>query len=294
LNLGKHVNSSTKEGEDFDSMKAILQDLKTESVDLLVVLRPDKDANTYATLERAAGVAVGIQTHPGSGALAGTPNIAALVANKDDNFAQWTTSVRTQLPFDESKNSIEQIVDLKDMVVEPLEAWRRHHNGKLPEKLIVYRDRVSESQFATVRCKETPSIDAATSKLYDDLYGNDDSKKHPLLLVLCTIKRHHTRSFPVEGSSDSVRDSAGNPQPGCVVDSNVTLQNLDNLYLQSHAAIVGTARSTHYVILHNSHQTSIKDIQKMTFNLCYLYGRSVSSVGLVPAAYYADVRHKYG
>lgn len=148
---------------------------------------------------------------------------------------------------------------------------------------------MSESQSATVRCKEIPSIEAAISKLYDDLYGNHDTRKHPLLLVLCTIKRHNTRFFPVEGSSDSVHDSVGNPQPGCVVDSNVTLQKFDNFYLQSHIAIVGTARSTHYVILHNSHQTSIRDIQKMTFNLCYLYRRSVSSVGLVPAAYYADL-----
>jgi hypothetical protein len=62
LNLGKHVNNLTKEDDDFDSMKAMLQDLKTESVGLVVVLLPDKDANTYATLQRAADVAVGIQT----------------------------------------------------------------------------------------------------------------------------------------------------------------------------------------------------------------------------------------
>jgi hypothetical protein len=122
LNLGKHVNNSTKEGEDFGSMKAMLQDLKTEIVDLVVVMLPDKDVNTYATLKRAADVAVSIQTHPGLGALAGAPSIAAVVPNRDDNFAQWTTSVRTQLSFDESKISIEQIVDLKDMVVEPIEA----------------------------------------------------------------------------------------------------------------------------------------------------------------------------
>jgi eukaryotic translation initiation factor 2C len=44
------------------------------------------------------------------------------------------------------------------MVVEQIQAWRQHHNGKLPEKLIFYRDGVSESQFATVRCKEIPAI----------------------------------------------------------------------------------------------------------------------------------------
>jgi hypothetical protein len=56
------VNNSTKEGEDFDSMKAMLQDLKTESVNLVVVLLLDKDANTYATLKQGADVAIGIQT----------------------------------------------------------------------------------------------------------------------------------------------------------------------------------------------------------------------------------------
>jgi eukaryotic translation initiation factor 2C len=85
----------------------------------------------------------------------------------------------------------------------------------------------------------------------------------------------------------SVRDATGNLRPGHLTKSTVTLMNYDNFYLQSHAAIVGTATPTHY-ILYNSHGTPIRGIQKMTFNLHYLYGRPASSVGLVPTAYYTD------
>ena len=209
------------------------------------------------------------------------------MASKDDDFSHWTTSLRTQLP-DKDKKSIETILDLKNMVTERIEAWRAAHNNTLPRKLIIYRDGVSEGQFAMVREKEVPAIEAAISDLYEDLYGDDDIP-HPKVLVLCTIKRHHTRFFPVDKSPPSVRDKKGNPQPGCLVDSTVTLPNYPNFYLQSHVAIVGTARPTHYVVLHDSDQMPIGDIQRMTFNLCYLFGRSVSSVGLVPAAYYADL-----
>lgn len=209
------------------------------------------------------------------------------MASKDDDFSQWTTSLRTQLP-DEDKKSIETILDLKDMVTERIKAWRTAHNNTLPRKLIIYRDGVSESQFAMVREQEVPAIEAAITDLYEDLYGHNDVPR-PKVLVLCTIKRHHTRFFPVENSPVSVRDDNGNPQPGCLVDSVVTLPNYPNFYLQSHAAIVGTARPTYYVVLHDSGQMPIGDIQRMTFILCYLFGRSVSSVGLVPAAYYADL-----
>jgi eukaryotic translation initiation factor 2C len=83
-------------------------------------------------------------------------------------------------------------------------------------------------------------------------------------------------------------DRNWNPRPGCLVDSVITVANHENIYLQSHTAIVGTARPTHYVVLHKSDKTPIRDIQEMTFNLCYLYGKSVSSFSLISAAYYAD------
>ena len=70
----------------------------------------------------------------------GTPSIAAVVASKDDDFAQWTTSLRIQSPDDETRKSNERIVDLEDMVVE--------HNG------------VSESQFDMVRGREIPAIES--------------------------------------------------------------------------------------------------------------------------------------
>jgi eukaryotic translation initiation factor 2C len=220
--------------------------------------------------------------------LKGSPSIAAVVASKDNDFAQWTVSLQSQLPDDKTKKSIEHIVELKAMVEDRIKTWRDYHNGTLPRKLVFYRDGVSETQFAMVQTEEVAAIEDAISELYDDRYGDNDTE-HPQLLLICTIKRHHTRFFPKDGSSVAVQDRAGNPKPGCLVDSTVTLLDYDNFYLQSHKAIQGTARPTHYVVLHNSHNLGIKQIEKMTFNLCYLYGRSVCSVGLVPASYYADL-----
>ena len=44
----------------------------------------------------------------------------------------------------------------------------------------------------------------------------------------------------------------------------------------------------YYVVLHKLDKTPLIDIQEMTFILCYLFGRSATSVGLVPGAYYTD------
>jgi Piwi domain len=65
----------------------------------------------------------------------------------------------------------------------------------------MYRDGVGKSQFAMVQDQEVPAIKAAIAYLYDDLYrgGNDDGDtKHPLYLVISTVKRHHARFFPID------------------------------------------------------------------------------------------------
>lgn len=142
-------------------------------------------------------------THPSLGALEWASSIAVVMASRDDDFTQWTTRLRAQSPDDETTKSIEKIVDLKNMVVERIKAWSTHPKGTLPKKLIVYRDGVSESQLAMVRHEVIPAIEAAISELYDGICGLKDVG-HPLLLVLCTIKRRHTRFFPTDSVSPSV------------------------------------------------------------------------------------------
>ncbi len=62
LKLRIHENDSRSEDDDFEKIKGKLQKLKGEGVSIVLVLLPDKDANTYATLKRAGDIDVGIQT----------------------------------------------------------------------------------------------------------------------------------------------------------------------------------------------------------------------------------------
>ena len=81
-------------------------------------------------------------THPGPGSLRGTPSIAAVVASTDKFYGQFPGSLRIQ----ESKK--EMIEELAEMMKERLEAFRQKSN-RLPERILVYRDGVSEVLFST-------------------------------------------------------------------------------------------------------------------------------------------------
>lgn len=70
----------------------------------------------------------------------GTPSIAGVVASVDGHFAQWPASLRLQ----ESRK--EMITFLKEMMIERLLRWQTV-NKKLPEKILVYRDGVSEGFY---------------------------------------------------------------------------------------------------------------------------------------------------
>lgn len=59
------------------------------------------------------------------------------MASVDAHFAQWPASLRLQ----ESRK--EMISGLKEMMIERLQRWNSV-NGKFPQRIIVYRDGVSE------------------------------------------------------------------------------------------------------------------------------------------------------
>ena len=84
--------------------------------------------------------------HPAQGAIKGAQSVAGVVANKSDgDLGQWPCSLQTQ---EGGQEIIKR--NLKQMVKERLELWRRVNNGDLPARLLVYRDGVSEGQYQDV------------------------------------------------------------------------------------------------------------------------------------------------
>ena len=118
------------------------------------------------------------------------PSIAAVVASMDPRaLANYEVQVRVQ----SSDQNEEVIQDMKDITVRMLKSFYRRNNRK-PERILMFRDGVSEGQFLTVLSRELRAIQAACSQLQEGY--------QPPITYLVVQKRHHTRIMPM-GPRDS-------------------------------------------------------------------------------------------
>jgi eukaryotic translation initiation factor 2C len=114
----------------------------------------------------------------------------------------------------------------------------------------------------------------------------ENPKYRPTLSIVICGKRHHARFFATD-SADA--DKNGNTRPGTVVDKGVTSLLDYDFYLQAHAGIQGSVKSTHYVVIYDESKLTPDQVQQGVHSASYLYARATKAVSLVPAAYYADI-----
>jgi eukaryotic translation initiation factor 2C len=191
-------------------------------------------------------------THPSPGSSESSPSIAGVVATIDSNFAQYPASIRTQ------EGRKEMVTELEVMIIERLKLWQTKNQGRLPNKVIVYRDGISESQYRTVIEEEYPAFVRA----FDELYGA--KAKHPKITIVMVGKRHHTRFYPtkVEDADGGGRQaSTGNCKPGTVVDRGVTGEALFDFFLVAHQGLKGTSKPAHYVVLKDDNKFGADQLQ---------------------------------
>ncbi|KAH8922751.1 Piwi-domain-containing protein [Atractiella rhizophila] len=193
------------------------------------------------------------------------PSIAAVVSDNNTTHTQFSTEIREQ------KGRQELIEDLKDMITRLSNRWAKNAGGP-PQKMIFYRDGVSEGQYSQVVEWEVRQIKEALPEV-------------KLVYIVCG-KRHHVRFF---AEHDKDLDRTGNLSAGLVVDDKVTHPFIWDFYLQAHAGLQGTARPTHYICLLDEVGFTADQVEKLTHDLCYSYARATKAVSLVPVAYYADV-----
>jgi eukaryotic translation initiation factor 2C len=233
-------------------------------------------------------------THPSPGSAKGAPSIASAVASRDARLAQWPGSIRKQTGkqemIDQKRAEFGDCVSdaiLQEMVVERLECWRKYNNRQLPNKILLYRDGVSEGQYALVLRQELPHFEAAFAKLYGP------EKNWPKMSVIVVGKRHHTRFYATKE-----QDADYNPQrqkgslntkPGTVVDRGITGNSYHEMFLQAHQGLQGTARPAHYVVIKDQIGLDANCLEQVTLNLCHLFGRAPKAVSCAPPAYYADI-----
>ena len=164
-----------------------------------------------------------------------------------------------------------------DKCLKPLvQAWASTlNNGYLPDQLIYFRDGVSGGQHQHVLDQEVKDMKHMLRTL--------NPKKDVQFVVVVCSKRHHVRFFPEKG------DRNKNPLPGTLVEHGVTQPFENDFYLNSHAAIKGTARPMHYHVILNEPNVTNEWLHSLIYEHCYQFIRSTTPVSQHPAVYYAHI-----
>jgi eukaryotic translation initiation factor 2C len=215
-------------------------------------------------------------THPKSGDTT-TPSIASVVASIDFTASKFRAKHHAQ------KHRQEVIAQLKDMAKELLLDFYRETNKTKPNRIIFYRDGVSEGQFEQIRLEEVAAIQQACLLLEKDY--------RPGITFIVVQKRHHTRLFPTR-PQDAIGKGKNVP-PGTTVDTKITHPFEFDFYLCSHAAIQGTSRPCHFHVLWDDNDFTADDLQLLSYQLCHTFWRCNRSVSYPAPAYYAhrDAAH---
>ena len=88
------------------------------------------------------------------------------------------------------------IQDMKEITVTLLKKFFESNKGRKPEKLVMFRDGVSEGQFLKVLANELVAMKEACRELEEGY--------EPSITYLVVQKRHHTRFFPADDDKTNV------------------------------------------------------------------------------------------
>ncbi|KAG9315634.1 argonaute-like protein [Chiua virens] len=275
--LSNKVLTESKKQDQYFSNVALKVNIKLGGINHKV----DERSLEWLTKKKTMMVGMDV-THPGPGSTEGTPSIAAVVANVDGHFAQFPASLRCQ------ETRKEMITNLSEMMVERLKRYEAV-SRTLPDRVLVFRDGVSEGQFDTVLEQELPQIIDAFGRV-NPKGGPQGKPYRPTLTIVICGKRHHARNW----AADSQVDRTGNTRPGTIVDQGITAVFDFDFYLQAHAGLQGHVKPTHYTVVYDESKLGADEVQQGINTASYMYARATRAVSLIPPAYYADLACERG
>ncbi|XP_032519044.2 piwi-like protein Ago3 [Danaus plexippus] len=177
-------------------------------------------------------------------------SVCAFVASYNQSMTHWYSKAVFQ-------ERGQEIVDsLKSCLVDALKHYLRI-NGRLPDRIIIYRDGVGDGQLKLLKEYEIPQMEVSFS-VVDDTYK-------PTLTYIVVQKRINTRIFLKS------REGYSNPAPGTIVDYKITRRDWYDFLIVSQKVNQGTVTPTHYVVVSDNSPMSPDQCQRLTYKLCHLY-----------------------
>ncbi|XP_062995532.1 piwi-like protein 2 [Elgaria multicarinata webbii] len=179
----------------------------------------------------------------------GKRSVVGFVASINHTLTKWYSRVVFQMPHQEIVDSLKVCL---------VDALRKFHevNHCLPEKIVVYRDGVSDSQLKMVENYEIPQLE----KCFEAF-----KKYEPKMAVFVVQKKISANIY------SAATDHFTTPSPGTVIDHTITSQDWVDFYLIAHYAHQGCGIPTHYVCVKNTANLSPDHMQRLTFKLCHMY-----------------------
>merc|ERR1719244_2601340 len=145
---------------------------------------------------------------------------------------------KCEILLQSTQQNEEVITRMEEVTTKLLKEFLRRNNRK-PERIIFFRDGVSEGQFLIVLNQELAALRRACSTLEENYT--------PAITFITAQKRHKTRLFP-----EDPRDGVGknkNVPPGTAVEHTITHPTEFSFFLASHEGIQGTTKPTYYAHL---------------------------------------------
>ncbi|XP_059910115.1 piwi-like protein 2 [Gadus macrocephalus] len=171
------------------------------------------------------------------------------VASLNSLLTQWYSRVTFQSAHEEIINGFQVCL---------LAALQKYYevNHNLPEKIVVYRDGVSDSQLNVVAAHEVPQLlkSFRTFPSYE-----------PKLVFIVVQKRINTTLYSKAG------DRLVTPPPGTVLDHTLTQREWVDFFLMAHSIRQGCGFPTHYVSVYNTANLPPDHLQRLTFKMCHIY-----------------------
>uniref|UniRef100_A0A3P8XTX2 Piwi-like protein 2 n=1 Tax=Esox lucius TaxID=8010 RepID=A0A3P8XTX2_ESOLU len=176
-------------------------------------------------------------------------SVMGFVASLNSLLTRWYSRVTFQMPNEEIING------LRVCLVAALQKYYEvNHN--FPEKIVVYRDGVSEGQLKTVELYEVPQL----LKCFETF-----PRCEPKLVFIVVQKHISTTLYSCSGAR------FGTPPPGTVLDHTVTNRDWIDFYLMAHHIRQGCGLPTHYISVYNTANLSPDHLQRLTFKMCHMY-----------------------
>ncbi|KAH7946707.1 hypothetical protein HPB52_003764 [Rhipicephalus sanguineus] len=176
----------------------------------------------------------------------------AFVASMNRAFTRWYSRVAFHASHQELGSQLGHL--LQDAIHKYMQA----NAGSAPDRIIFFRDGVSDGQILQVREWEIDQIVSSLDALFPGV-------EHKLAFVVVT-KRISTRFFLHDPSR-----GYGNPLPGTVVDTEVTRPERYDYFLVSQSVRQGTVAPTHYNVIYDTTGLKPDHMQRLSYKLTHLY-----------------------